>query len=125
MQLIFVYNADSGVFNTLTDIAHKLLSPKTYQCNLCSLTHGYFQERDEWTTFLKDLDAELTFLHRDEYIKQYAQHDGDFPAIFIKEDSGLKLWMDSAVINNVKSTDELMAMIRALILQHQSAESVA
>lgn len=25
--LIFVYNADSGLFNTVTDIAHKVLSP--------------------------------------------------------------------------------------------------
>jgi len=28
-QLVFVYNADSGMFNTLTDIAHKVFSPKT------------------------------------------------------------------------------------------------
>ncbi len=27
--LLFVYNADSGLFNTLGDIGHKLFSPNT------------------------------------------------------------------------------------------------
>ena len=32
--LLFVYNADSGLFNTMADIGHKLLSPETYaQCH--------------------------------------------------------------------------------------------
>ena len=30
-QLIFVYNADSGLFSSLTDFAHKSISPST--CN--------------------------------------------------------------------------------------------
>ena len=35
--LVFVYNADSGVFNALADAAHKIFSPRTYACNLCAL----------------------------------------------------------------------------------------
>ena len=46
-KLIFIYNADSGLFNTVTDIAHKIFSPETYSCNLCALTHDYFTVRDE------------------------------------------------------------------------------
>ncbi|NJM95354.1 MAG: GTPase, partial [Acaryochloridaceae cyanobacterium CSU_5_19] len=41
-RLIFVYNANSGGINTALDIAHKLLSPSTYRCNLCRLTHDTF-----------------------------------------------------------------------------------
>ncbi len=29
-SIVFVYNADSGLFNALPDIAHKTFSPATY-----------------------------------------------------------------------------------------------
>jgi len=126
MNLIFVYNADSGVFNTLSDIAHKLFSPSTYQCNLCNLTHGYFQAHEEWTTFLDDLDAEIEFLHRNEFIQQYSLNqnikDAELPAIFVKNKNELKLWIDKKVINEMSSTDDLMETIRAALLRQQSGE---
>ena len=120
MKLVFVYNADSGLFNTLTDIAHKLLSPSTYKCNLCELTHGYFQAREEWTTFLKDLDADIVFLHRDEYVDRYPDAAVEFPAIFVNSYDELKLWIDKKVINEMSSADELMEMIRAAVLRKKS-----
>jgi len=126
MNLIFVYNADSGIFNTLSDIAHKLFSPQTYECNLCNLTHGYFQAREEWTTFLNDLDAQIEFLHRDEFVRQHGSKESvegvEFPAIFVKDQLELKLWIDKEVINKLSSTDDLMEMIRAAVLRKQSGE---
>jgi len=120
MKLVFVYNADSGVFNTLTDIAHKLMSPSTYKCNLCSLTHGFFTAREEWMTFLDDLDADIEFLHRDEYLDRYPDAKIDYPAIFVSSNDELKLWVDKSVINEMTSTDALMEMIRAAVLRKKS-----
>jgi len=129
MKLVFVYNADSGVFNTLSDIAHKLFSPDTYECNLCNLTHGYFQAREEWMTFLNDLDADIEFLHRDEYMRSFAKDnentDVGLPAIFVKDQDELKLWIDKEVINKMSSTDDLMEMIRAAVLRKQSGANDA
>ncbi len=68
--LMFVYNADSGMFNTLSDMAHKVFSPRTYSCNLCALTHSTFSMRDEWKEFIESLGVELEFLHRDEFRKR-------------------------------------------------------
>ena len=87
-KLIFVYNADSGLFNTVTDIAHKILSPKTYACQLCALTHGYFSIREEWVGFLETLQAECEFLHRDEFNSKYALTEQDLPAVYIKGETG-------------------------------------
>lgn len=121
MNLIFVYNADSGVFNTLTDIAHKIFSPTTYECNLCNLTHGYFKSHDEWVNFLKDLDADIVFLHRDEFVSRYKNHaEIDYPAIFVNDNDDLKLWIDKEVIDQMTTTHELMEMIRAAILRKQA-----
>ena len=123
MNLVFVYNADSGVFNTLTDIAHKIMSPDTYECNLCNLTHGYFKARDEWVGFLRDLDVEIEFLHRDEYIKKY-KTKADYPAVFIKGDKELKLWIDKSTINGMASTEELMQMIRTELVNPSAVAEV-
>jgi len=120
MKLVFVYNADSGVFNTLSDIAHKLISPSTYQCNLCNLTHGYFTAREEWTTFLHDLDADIEFLHRDEYVNRYPDTEVEFPAIFVDTSDELRLWVDRSVINTLTTPDALMEMIRAAVLRQRS-----
>ncbi|MGI8952546.1 MAG: hypothetical protein ACR2FN_13295 [Chitinophagaceae bacterium] len=49
--LIFVYNADADLFSTLTDFAHKILSPSTYQCKLCALTYGNISMKQEWKFF--------------------------------------------------------------------------
>lgn len=73
-RLLFVYNADSGLYNTLADIGHKLISPGTYQCQLCSLTHGYLRERDAWRDFLEGLPATCEFLRRDQFRERWPGH---------------------------------------------------
>ena len=112
MKLIFVYNADSGMFNTLTDIAHKMLSPKTYQCNLCQLTHGVFSVRDEWLSFLAELEVDIDFMHRDEFMQSEYALEADLPAIFSLEGGRVSIWMDQAEINSLPSTDRLKQAIR-------------
>ena len=110
-KLLFVYNADSGLFNTVTDIAHKMLSPKTYECNLCSITHGVFKVRETWVTFLEQLDAECEFLHKDEFLKNNPASDVVFPAVFKIQDDHPELWIDSESINGLDSVDDLKRVI--------------
>lgn len=84
--LLFVYNADSGLFNTATDIAHKIFSPETYQCDLCALTYGYFEIRSEWKEFIEGLAVNSEFLHRDQ-IANYPEIDPSrLPAIYRRFD---------------------------------------
>ncbi|MCK4705139.1 MAG: hypothetical protein KAT90_06645 [Gammaproteobacteria bacterium] len=111
MKLIFVYNANSGLFNTVSDIAHKVLSPKTYSCNLCALTHGHFKIKQDWVEFLEQIDTELEFLHRDEFIKKYNQDNAELPAIFIEENAEVSVWLDQASINQIETLDDLKAVI--------------
>jgi hypothetical protein len=109
--LLFVYNADSGLFNTVTDIAHKILSPQTYSCNLCALTHGHFKVREDWVKFLETLDADCEFLHRDEFHTAYGQMDVALPAAFKKMPDGLALWIDADTLHNCGSLDELKQLL--------------
>ena len=110
-QLVFVYNADSGMFNTLTDIAHKVFSPQTYECNLCAISHSYLSERGEWKEFIQELGVECEFLHRDEFLKKYTSNEENFPVIFKLADKELKLCLSAEKINACKSMDDLKEAI--------------
>ena len=109
--LVFVYNADSGFVNTLLDIGHKIVSPKTYACNLCAITHSTFSMRDEWKRFVDDLKLPIEFLHRDELSSQYGIHGADLPAVFRKTDNGLEVWISHEEINRCRSLDELKRLV--------------
>ena len=115
-SLLFVYNADSGIFNTLSDIAHKILSPDTYECNLCAITHSHFSMRKPWADFLETLNVELEFLHRDELDKQYGKQDATLPAIFFKkEDNELTVAITAEEINKHQTMDDLQIAITTAI----------
>ena len=110
--LVFVYNADSGLFNALSDISHKIFSPQTYQCNLCALTHSTFGMRKSWKQFLETLDKSFEFLHADELKKQYGMSNVSLPAIFVKEDKSLRLWVNATEIEECRTMDELKQLVR-------------
>lgn len=112
MTIVFVYNADSGVFNTLTDIAHKIFSPESYECNLCAITYGNFSMRGEWKEFLDSLDAGFEFLHRDELATGYGIANTPLPAIFLKENGTLVPWISSESLNACRDVADLKQLIR-------------
>ena len=109
--LVFVYNADSGVFNTLADVAHKIFSPQTYSCNLCALTHSTFGMRDEWKRFLDGLDRPLEFLHADELAARYGVSGVPLPAIFRREDERLSVSAGADAINACRTLDDLKRLV--------------
>lgn len=110
-SILFVYNADSGVFNTLTDIAHKIFAPQSYSCNLCAITYGNFAIRAEWKEFLESLEVGLEFLHRDEFIEKYGQPEQALPAVFLKKGEELELWITAEEISRCSSVDDLKRLV--------------
>lgn len=109
--LIFVYNADGGVFNLLTDMAHKALSPATYACNLCALTHGTFGMRGEWKAYLEKLKRPVEFLHANELQARYEAVDADLPAVFEGEGGKLKLLIRADEINLCRTIKDLKNLL--------------
>ena len=110
-KLVFVYNADSGLFNTVSDIAHKILSPSTYSCQLCALTHSYFSVKDDWQEFLKTIDLPMEFLHKDEYKAIYKNREINFPALLSVKGEELVLLINADALNQCNSLDELKTLI--------------
>jgi hypothetical protein len=113
-HLIFVYNAVSGVGNLVLDVAHKLLRPSTYDCNLCALTFGTFRENGKWKEFRKGLQDQghtLAFLHKDEFLKAYASkfgHKFEFPIILVSGPAGFEVLLDAQRLNRMQTPEALV-----------------
>jgi hypothetical protein len=111
-RLLFVYNSDSGLFNTLTDIAHKIFSPGTYSCGMCALTHGYFTVRPEWQKFLDSLDADFRVLHRDEFSQSYPGTIAALPAVFVEDPlDGISLCLDASTIQQCRTVADIQRQL--------------
>lgn len=70
MRLVFVYNANSGWVNAFADTIHKIVSPETYACALCSLTHGVAGMKGEVKRYLNASVMETVCYHSDEIPQQ-------------------------------------------------------
>ena len=119
MELIFIYNAGSGLFNAMSDFAHKLLSPSTYPCSLCMLTYGNTGMKKEWKTFLESLPYKKTFLHKDEAQKTSVEIPKELPAILLKDEQGeIQQLVSATELNQLQSLKELMLFLQKRLKSH-------
>lgn len=112
MKLLFIYNADSGMLNTAMDIGHKLFSPQTYDCFLCSLTHGTFRENPQWKNFRENSSIEMQFLHRDEFEKKY-DRKYEYPVI-LKQSDSLEVALTKETLGSLTSLENLIDAVEKL-----------
>ncbi len=118
-KILFIYNADSDIFSALSDFAHKMFSPKTYQCNLCALTYGNITMRRQWRSYLNELDMEKQFFHKDEFSKQHPDASVNLPAILLENDGKLHSLVAMEQINQLTSLDELITALEQGLRTYQ------
>ena len=121
ITLIFVYNADSDIFSSVTDAMHKIVSPDTYKCNLCKLTYGNVAIREEWRNFLATLTAHKEFLHKDEFVASYPNLASvELPAILLKTRDGIEPFISAKDINAQTTLDDLIALVSRKVTELRS-----
>jgi hypothetical protein len=117
-MLVFVYNADGGLFDALSDAAHKALSPSTYACSLCKLTYGLLTEKRAWREFIQSLPVRCEFLHRDAFQRHYAEQHWPaqqcpLPAVLrIPPDGTPRVCIQADALNRCQDLPALMALVR-------------
>ena len=110
--LVFVYNAEAGLFHALADTAHKLLRPDTYACRLCAVTHGLTGEKRAWRAYLHGLGRPLRFHHRGDFRAAHPDWRREpLPAIFLDEHGALTPLLSAA---EIAACDDLGALTAAL-----------
>jgi hypothetical protein len=111
--LLFVYNADNDIFSQIADFAHKIFSPQTYQCQLCALTFGNLAMKSQWKEFLKTVPFPKTFLHREEFLRQFPEgHKIALPAIFLIDEEQLSLFLTAEEIKSQDTLDDLIVELK-------------
>lgn len=119
-KLLFIYNAETGFFNKLTDFAHKAISPATYDCNLCALTHGTFTMRQEWADYIKSLPLETAFIYRDEW--KFGRENLEYPLVALQTGQDeVKVLLAAAELNKLRNLEELKQVLNAALLNHIAA----
>ena len=96
----------------LGDIAHRIISPQTYSCKLCALTHSFNGMIHDWKNFITSLNRRVVFLHRDELQKLYGIADVPLPAAFKVIRSQPQLWIEAEQINRCQTLEELKRLIK-------------
>jgi hypothetical protein len=115
-RLIFVYNADGGLLNSVMDAAHKLISPSTYPCSLCAITYGAVSMRREWKDYLQAMPQDMVFYHRDEFISKWPDISTKLPAIFLQDGPGpLTPLVSDEELDAISSVAQLTALLDSRI----------
>lgn len=121
--LIFVYNADGGLYNSLTDFAHKVISPKTYNCNLCKLSYGNFGEKKEWKEFVSSCTIQTLFFHKDEFENTYNIKKKKLPAVFWQNGRQTVQIISADEINACNTTSMLINLVKQKLLLYGTHRS--
>lgn len=111
-KLVFVYNADDGLFNAIAATAHRIFSPATYECALCLYTYGVRGMHRQWKHFLESLGCALEFFYRTEFRAAYPGREVRLPAVFISRGNGLELLIESDEIKACGDLEELILFTR-------------
>ncbi len=110
--LIFVYNANSGIFNAVWDSLHKTFSPKTYDCNLCAITYTSFSMKKKWRDFIIKLKIPVLFLHRDELEKTHGITDLQLPVLLTTRGTQLDVLLSAERINSIEHIEDLIELVK-------------
>ena len=109
-ELIFIYNAKSGIVNEFLDFAHKIISPSTYNCNLCAISYGNFTMKKKWSDYINSLPVRSTFTYKDK-VSEYGYNNIELPSIIFRNGSKSKVIISSEEINKLKKIDQLINIL--------------
>ncbi len=112
-RLVFVYNANAGLLAGAIDSVHKTLSPDSYACNLCAVTHGIFAMRPQWRQYLKELPIDADFYHRPDFRVAFPQLAGErLPLVGRVEQEQFTILLDADALGKIATVDELVAALQ-------------
>jgi len=111
--VFILYNANAGLLNGAFDSIHKIISPSTYQCGLCSITHGYFGAKLAWKNFLLELQASdfnVRILYQED-LKNWPLNFVEVPGVYLLQDGVLSLLIGQNQLTKLKTSEEIVEVL--------------
>ena len=109
-ELIFIYNAKSGLVNELIDFAHKIVSPQTYKCNLCAVTYGTFTMKNRWANYIDSLPIEYVFTYKDKLVSEELKK-AKLPSVFFRDGEKFEELISANEINIINDLEDLIIVL--------------
>lgn len=106
-------------------MAHKIVRPATYECDLCALTHGNFTEKNAWKDFRNSNSVDMEFYHKDEFLSKYKSKwlpKYTFPIILYSDGEKLEPFITEAILKEIKTVEDLIKNINMFLNTNESIE---
>ncbi len=114
MEIQFIYNAKNGFANSIFDLAHKIISPDTYECSLCKITHGAFTENKKFKELKEKYN--ITLWYNDDYEAKFPR-ESQYPIIIIRDNNKKQIGqIKTEEINSLNNIDELVLLLAVKIM---------
>jgi hypothetical protein len=96
------------------DSLHKWISPQTYSCKLCQLTHGMAGPVASWKAFLESLEREVLFFHKDtlERSEWHTRFPEQFPFIMEYRDTVWHVLISPEDLDQIDTLESLLVVLR-------------
>ena len=111
VRLVFVFNAEAGLAHGLLDSIHKIISPSTYPCALCAITHGAVSMRRAWRLWLQRIDLPAQFFHRSDFRRAWPNERLDLPAILLEQNGQLTTLFAADEFSGVDDVNRLISVL--------------
>ena len=111
-ELIFIYNTKSGLVNEMIDFAHKIVSSKTYDCNLCAISYNTFTKKKRWSDYINSLPIKSVFTYKDKVSSLDKELSSlEFPTIIFRNGVELNEIISRNEINNINNINQLISLL--------------
>mgnify|MGYP006139450639 FL=1 len=111
-ELIFIYNTKSGLVNEMIDFAHKIVSSKTYDCNLCAISYNTFTKKKRWSDYINSLPIKSVFTYKDKVSSLDKELSNlEFPTIIFRNGVELNEIISRNEINNINNINQLISLL--------------
>jgi hypothetical protein len=125
VELIIVYNAESGFFNSVSSSVHKFVSPETYSCQLCRVSHGLVGMLGPWKTYLERLPVPVRSYHRSQFQTTFPDYaDTRLPSILLRKRNGdFTPMLEADVIERAGNLMTLINLLNDALQGHEDLGS--
>ncbi|MEM7081198.1 MAG: GTPase [Pseudomonadota bacterium] len=110
-DLVFIYNAESGLLNKLKDAVHKTFSPSTYPCKLCDVTYSPVHMRGQWRRFVNTLPINVEFSYIDLIEAAHPDAQLAYPSAVLRQAGKLEPFISQEEMNRPDTIDELIDLV--------------
>jgi peptide-methionine (R)-S-oxide reductase len=111
-ELIFIYNTKSGLVNEMVDFAHKIVSSKTYDCNLYAISYNTFTKKKRWSDYINSLPIKSVFTYKDKVSSLGKELSNlEFPTIIFRNGVELNEIISRNEINNINNINQLISLL--------------